>query len=175
MDLYWSYKYNGIILNTDDSKTFYITKDNYFLFQLFDELYNDIKEFNIYHEDEFHTKEKAQELNQRLIKSDTYQHNLLFNNNKIEWHCDDCIYEEASMFVIEKMKDSYKLTFKKGKNDDFLSYVVRIRNSGSRYKPFNIPFMKMYQQLCLYEPNYHQIHIEEYLYQKRLIKRKETI
>lgn len=175
LDLYWQYRYSDNISDNEDSKSFFITKENYFLFQLFDELYNDIKNYNIYKEDNFNTKREAKRLNNSLIKFDSYQHDLLFHDNKIEWHCDDCIYEEASMFIIEKIEEAYKLTFKKGKNDEFLSYAVRIRNSGSRYKPFNAPFMRMYQQLCSYEPDYHQIHMKEVLYQKKRVKKKETI
>lgn len=174
-DLYWIYCYNGDILKMADCKSFLITKENMFLFQLFDALYQDIKNYNIYKENEFNTKEDIERLNKAFIKYDSYQHDLLFRDNKIEWHCDDCIYEKASVFVIEKLAEAYQLTFKKGINDGVLSYGVRIRNSRSRYYPFNVPFMKMYQQLCLYDPMYHQIHMEEYLYQKRLVKRKETI
>ena len=45
----------------------------------------------------------------------------------------------------------------------FSSYCVRLRNSGSRYDPFNILFMNMYYKLCVYEPDYHQVHMEELL------------
>lgn len=153
LDLYWNYQYNGNILDCDDSKYFIITKENYFLYNLFDKLYNDIKNY----------------------QTDTYSYDLLFHDNKVEWRSDDCFYEEASRFVIEPMDRAYKLTFKIGLVDNFLTYSVRIRNSGSRYNPFNMFFMDMYNQLCEYELNYHQIHMEEYLYQKKLIKKKETI
>jgi hypothetical protein len=48
--------------------------------------------------------------------------------------------------------------------------TIRFRNSGSTYDPFNIVFMKMYQRLQEYNPDYHQIHIEETIYQKTLKK-----
>ena len=83
--------------------------------------------------------------------------------------------DEASRFVLAPNDDYYILTFYKSKNYLFQSYGVRIRNSGSRYNHFNVPFMRMYHRLCEYdyESNYHQIHMEEYLYQKKLIKKKE--
>lgn len=175
LDLYWKYQYKGRILTCDDSKSFFITKENFFLFQLFDKLYNKIKHYNIYKGNEFRTTGQLEDLRQSLIDFDPYQYDLLFHDDKIEWHCDDCIYEEASVFIIEKVDDFYKLTFKKGMVENFLTYAVRIRNSGSRYNPFNIAFMNMYNQLCEYETDYHQIHMEEYLYQKKLIRKKETI
>ena len=48
--------------------------------------------------------------------------------------------------------------------------VVRFRNSGSSYDPFNIPFMKFFNKLQEYDPEYHQIHIEEVILQKKLTK-----
>ena len=51
-----------------------------------------------------------------------------------------------------------------------MSYSVRISNSGSRYGYFNIPFMNMYTKLCEYNPDYHQIHMEEYLYNEKVKK-----
>lgn len=175
LDLYWRCRYTGSILKCADSKSFLITKENYFLFQLFEALYHNIKDYNIYHDYDFTVEEICQDSNQELIRYHSYQHDLLFKDGKIEWHCDESSYEESSIFKIEPEQDSYKLTFKKGKVDDFFTFAIRIRNSGSRYQPFNVSFMEMYQQLCEYDPSYHQIHMEEYLYQKKLIKKKETI
>ena len=51
---------------------------------------------------------------------------------------------------------------------------IRIRNARSRYKPFNALMMDFFNNLQKYDPDYHQIHIEEYLYkqekQKKLMK-----
>ena len=52
------------------------------------------------------------------------------------------------------------------------SVSIRFRNSGSRYNPFNIIFMKMFNKLQEYNPEYHQIHIEELEYQKKLTLKK---
>lgn len=179
LDLHWEYHYKDDISKIGDSKSFLITKEKFFLFQLFDDLYHDIKDYHIYKEDEFYTKQDVERFNKSIMKFDAYPYDLLFHDDKIEWHCDDCIYEEASMFMIEKLDEAYLLTFKKGIKDGMLSYSVRIRNSGSRYHPFNIPFMRMYQQLCSYDferdADFHQIHMEEYLYQKKRIKKKEII
>ena len=48
-----------------------------------------------------------------------------------------------------------------------ITYSIRFRNSGSRYEPFNICFMQMYNELKNYDSNCHQIHIEEYLYKQK--------
>lgn len=159
LDLYWSYKYNGSILKESESHSFKITKENYFLYQLIDELYNDIKNNNIFSEN-FSSYS--------LVDSSK---NGLFVNDTITWYSDECIYEEASKLFIKKDNEDYEITFYKSK-EEFISYSVRISNSGSRYGHFNIPFMKMYNKLNEYDPNYHQIHMEEYLYKEKIKKLK---
>ena len=132
-DLYWSYLYQGSIDKVPDHASFRITKENYFIYSLFDEI---------------------------KLYSDDFA--FIYN---------------ASNFTIKKFKDIFIVTFTKSKTEEFNScyfptYSVRIRNSGSRYEPFNIPFMSMYEKLKQCSNDYHQIHIEEYLYQKRRVKRK---
>ena len=62
-----------------------------------------------------------------------------------------------------------------GYDEDFHSptYIpIRFRNSGSSYDPFNIVFMKMYNEMKNIDDINdigHQIHIEEYLYNKEKI------
>ena len=53
----------------------------------------------------------------------------------------------------------------------FMTFSVRISNSGSRHNPYNILFMDMYNKLKEYEPNSHQIHLEEYLYNQKTLKK----
>ena len=80
-----------------------------------------------------------------------------------------------SRFIIEKIdEDTFKLTFKKGIYSEvpIQTFSIRISNSGSRYEPFNTVFMSMYKKLKEYDFNNHQIHIEEYLYNKKKIKQR---
>ena len=80
----------------------------------------------------------------------------------------------ASRLVIEKENEKFKITFIKSKKDYeglFRTYAVRFRNSGSRYKPFNASFMYMYNSLKEYNPEYQQIHMEEYLYNQKVLKK----
>ena len=148
LDLYWRYINKKYILNEPEEKEFYITKENYFLYSLFEELYNNIKNNN---------------------------QNDLFKNNKIDWYSDDFVYENASRLLIEKVNEYFKVTFIKSKKeyDDgiLMTYSVRISNSGSRYNPQNIEFMNMYDKLKEYENNEHQVHVEEILFQQKLLKK----
>ena len=52
------------------------------------------------------------------------------------------------------------------------SISIRFRNSGSLYDPFNMIFMRMFNKLQNYDPEYHQIHFEEINYAKKLSLKK---
>ncbi len=103
----------------------------------------------------------------------------LIKNNIITWLSDDFSSEIAPYFTITKVNDYYVFEFfnnslnNASKNDlDYFflkimqlknNHSVRIRNSGSSYEPFNVCFMKLYQELItLSQLDYEQIGIEEY-------------
>lgn len=171
-DLYWTiHSKNRSIENDPKKDCFYITKENYKLFHLFNKLYDDIKEINIY--DDFkEDKSKYRKYNQS-------NYNELFDgkNKTITWYSDETAHDVANYLVIKKEKDAFKLDFniqepKENYSRDFnsLYYIpIRICNSGSRYYPFNIPFMNMYNALVEFDDekvNGHQICMEEYLYER---------
>jgi len=93
----------------------------------------------------------------------------------------ELIFDEETLLISEITSDNFESYIYK-ENDKFrLEFIlqnkkmshyidVRIRNSGSRYIPFNQVFMKLYNSLQEYDSDYHQIHIEEYMYQKTLKK-----
>jgi hypothetical protein len=184
LDLYWSNIYSGNLLEAPNSKSFTITKENYYLYSLFDELYENIKNCNVFtlneidisfcedYEEIEAKRLKEESLNNDLKESEKYNPDRLFCDGIIEWHCDDFSYEESSIVKIKKEEDTYIVIFEKSKEVNmYLTYSVRFRNSGSRYAPFNSVFMRMYNKLIDYDPEYHQTHIEEYLYQKKLTKK----
>ena len=112
------------------------------------------------------------------ITSDKYyecKNNELFKDGKIDWYSDEFYEEIASRLLIEEDDDRFKVTFiksKMGYDYTFTTYSIRFRNSGSRYNPFNVCFMNMYNALGEYNSDYHQIHIEEYLYNKKKVLKK---
>ena len=164
LDLYWFYRPKENIDNWPLLKTFNITKENYFLFKVLDELYTRIKEQKPYSTIEYNP-------NNYSLKD--YAHEMLFQNNIIKWYSDDAPLEEASCVEVKRLEDVYSITFYQGKEEyNFPTFTVRFRNSGSRYKPYNAVFMNMYNCLGEYDFNYHQIHIEEYLYNQKLQRTK---
>lgn len=170
---------------------FYITKENMLIYNLFDELYNNFKTAEIFHIDEFQLQscnskeeikekyEQAKQWNQELKQSSIYK--KVFNNKTIPWISDDSVSFDivsADALRITKEDNQYKLKFTYYENQFPHVRSIRIRNSGSRYDPFNIIMMKFFNKLQEYNPEYHQIHIEECLYnknqEKQLIKIKKV-
>ena len=169
-DLYWTIKSNKRTIENDSkTDTFIITKENYELYNLFDNLYNDIKEINLF-EDFEEDKDKY-----RLYNHSNYQELFDEENKTITWYSDETAHEVANYLKIVKAKDHFVIVFNiqeyiEGYVRDFASlyYIpIRFSNSGSRYDPFNIIFMRMYEKLKKINDvnDYgHQIHMEEYLY-----------
>lgn len=145
---------------------FDITKEDYSVFEPFDSLYNDIINGNVFDE---------KRLN-RNIKDNYVYRNLVDKDNNITWISDNGPREVEDRLIISKLEDTYRLTFIR--NDKELdcgfkspySIVVRFRNSGSWYDPFNVLFMKLFHKLQELDINYHQYHIEEYIYTRKLKK-----
>lgn len=176
-DLYWS-------LNTDNisNNSITITKENYRLYCLFYQLFKDIDEINIF-DDEFY-KDRIDDKD-RYRKYNCSNYNELYNleNNTITWYSDETAHEVSNILKIKKDEETFRIEFYiqpyiDGYDKDFHSdnYIpIRFRNSGSSYEPFNIVFMRMYNNMKEIDDvnDYgHQIHIEEYLYNKvkKLIK-----
>ena len=175
LDLYWYYWPEENYKDWPLAKTFTISKENYFIYQKLDELYKNIKEQKPYQ-----SKDENSSIvfdSSKLINDSPksqYSYKNLFQNDIIKWYSDDAPLEEASMLEIKSQEDKYIITFHQGKEDfGFPTYAIRFRNSGSRYEPYNFAFMNMYNSLSEYDANYHQIHIEEYLYNKKLKKKKK--
>ena len=160
-DLYWRYLSGINVLDDKEKQELTITKENYFIYKLFYNLYESIKNNKVYYDEENYLEVRERE-------------NNLFKDNKIEWYSDELPIEIASKLTITKEEESFKVIFEKSKKSQdgiFIIYTIRFRNSGSRYNPFNINFMQMYNSLKEYDPNNHQIHIEEYLYKQNKLKK----
>lgn len=180
-DLYWCLydKDDDDIEFSEKCKSFkfYITKEHYEIYEMFNELYNNIKNCKVFEVDEWdllncETEEEVQnkydqikQMNEDLKLFSNYY--LLFHDNIISWHSDDTSYEKANSVDIIKHENQFVLDFNfKEENDIFIGNAIRFRNSGSMYTPFNMVFMNMFKKLQNYDLEYHQTHIEEYIYQK---------
>lgn len=159
-DLCWTifYKENEEVKN---KIKFEITKENYYIYNLIDSLYNNIKNYKIadwYNENELKTNYKDNDIK-------------LYNKGKVSWHCDSFQYNKGNILNIYPSKEKYIIEFENVRKVFYDMCSVTISNSGSRYNPFNILFMNMFLELQKYNPEEHQIHIEEYIYNKKKIKK----
>lgn len=150
------------------SKYFDITKENYEVFKLLEMLYNDIITGNLFDEELKYDKDYTK----------SYEYSILVDKDKnINWISDDDSIDLAdSVKIIKIDNDTYRLAFYRNGKSELVGlkhpyYIsVRFRNSGSRYNLFNCVFMRMYNKLQEIDPDYHQIHMEEIKYLKKVKK-----
>jgi hypothetical protein len=197
-DLYW-------IINNKDCKnydgtnleTFTITQENYQLYNLFQILYSDIENINIYDNKEvpsyidtyqdYHDYLKELELEKiGYRKNNNANYHELFNPKEktITWYSDETGHDVANILKIKKNAETFSLTFSsqpyidgyERETNPLGTISIRFRNSGSTYEPFNIAFMKMFHGLENLDDinDYgHQYHIGEYLHMnKQMTKTK---
>lgn len=164
----------------------YITKENMVIYNLFSDLFEafanaevfKVSEYDLLHganEEELY--QQVEKRNKELKESSIY--NQVFHDNIITWISDDSLsfdYKSAEAMQIIKMDDCFKIKFTFYGDDYPYVRSIRIRNARSRYKPFNMIMMDLYNSLQEYDPNYHQVHIEEWLYEfektRKLNKRR---
>ena len=174
----------------ENANEFVITKEDYQIYELFLKLYETIISADVFNQSSFnyYITEFLGHFDNEFISYEDYLKKTkkslefkrkqnyyadLVNNGKIVWKCDDYPHDIGPSFKISKCTDIIKITFDKGdteKQDLFHPKnrtTVRIRTSGSAYNYFYIPFMMLFKELkelVLID----QIHIEEYLYTKKL-------
>ena len=137
LDLYFS------LTNFGDDATFIIGKDNYQVYELFDTLYNDVINGNVFEpmsekdidylieecewfETDYHEalkkKLKYEEERRDEFKEEAKYLGLV-KDNKIKWCSDDYSLDIAPFVVIEKLDNIFKLTFGKPKVERELDYL----------------------------------------------------
>lgn len=144
----------------------------------------DVDPFTLSKEDEIsltnhYRQETADKMNQKIRLSQAYQ--TLTQNNAITWHSDDEQIEKADIVRITETEEGILLEFTRPNLDSKKerqhlpgTIAIRFSNSGSRYGALAHVFNRMYNNLTEYEPDFHQIHLEELEYQKRLeLKKKD--
>ncbi|MBR1416430.1 MAG: hypothetical protein IJ572_01260 [Bacilli bacterium] len=134
-NIYWFSSFNPN--KNSYEKIFTITREYELIYDLIDKLYKDIKDCNIFLNDE---------KNGYIKKIDKYSKTPLFNNGIIDYHSDDGSYEKVSSLKIYKENNDYKVVFTKGYHK-FIEYYIKINKSSKRYRYFYLVFLKMYQSL----------------------------
>lgn len=87
----------------------------------------------------------SQLYNEELKNRDVY--NRLVQDSAIIWYSDNIYDEKANKLRIEKKDDKIILNFIDNPDDPTFGFGIRICNSGSKYDPFNVCFMNLFNQL----------------------------
>ena len=156
-----------VLDNYEQRKDFVVGKDNFEVYEAFDKLYDKISKGLLYN---FKMSRTPSDLG-------------LMQGDKIVWKSDDYSEDVAPYFSIEKGENAYVVSFNKPEPQReldfderlFLDYPgcsVRLRNSGSRYEPFNIDFMYLFRALKEINPDVHQIDVEEVIIDQEVAKGK---
>ncbi len=93
----------------------------------------------------------TQKRNEKLKTKQVYK--KLVHNDTIIWHSDNIYDESANILQIEGNRKEINLTFIDNPDDPSFGFGIRICNSGSKYDPFNICFMNLFNQLQLLDKN----------------------
>ena len=122
LDLYMQLMSPNLKENELGSDTFEITKENYQIYSLFNELYRDIEMCNVYNVDELdlmfcETEEEIQKLYESKNKINEHEKNSeryknIFDGQSIIWYSDEYIHEKTDILKITKEEDKYILEFK---------------------------------------------------------------
>ena len=128
------------------SATFAIDHDQE-LYKYFESLVDNIINCNIFDAGN-NEPEKCnieEQMNESLKIKSVY--NLLIQDSIITWYSDNIYDEKANKLRIEKKDNKIILTFIDNPDDPTFGFVIRICNSGSKYEPFNLCFMNLFNQL----------------------------
>ena len=185
-DLYWSIYFK----DSGDKHEIIITKEKINIYKTFEELFTDMKDINIFTEDDpfwltgkerkkYIAEERKRHLEEkercRLYGEHNYFELYDKDNEIITWYSDETNWKVANILKIKKEDDSFRVVFSiqphiDGYDEDMNSenYIsIRFRNSGSRYQPFNVVFMNMFNKLR----NLELVDEDEYTTPKKKVKK----
>ena len=112
LDLYW-YLYDSKNNYENPKMNFVVTKENFYIWNLFDQLYNSVANYwdDVYKNSLFRAYFGDQEYFERytelLRKHDESNTQRLMKDGVIEWHHDDHPYDEANIMRMYKDGDNY--------------------------------------------------------------------
>ena len=139
--------------NGNDSIYFDINEEDLDIYRIFDETYCDIIEGNVF-------------MRGDNVNTPKY-HELVDENQNINWISDDESIDTADILRISKIGDTYRLRLTRNHKafdsdiKDSSELAVKISNQTSRYNPFNFIFMRVYSELQKIGHNYNQLRYEE--------------
>lgn len=140
-DIFGDYTYDEKGARTSG---FFIAKDSDIYYH-FDNLFNDILNYQVYDEIDPEFFESNVDLNKELKDSDA--NSSLIKDGNIEWYSDAIYDERANLMIIKRTDEGIVFSFFDNPGDPAFGFGIRISNSGSKYEPFNLCFMKLFNTL----------------------------
>lgn len=140
-DIFGSFNYNEGIRTSS-----FCINSNTYIYSYFNEFFNDVLNCKIYNNNDLEPFQTCTniELNRKLKIEDA--NSKLVKNGVIEWYSDSIYDEKANLLKIEKDNDKIIFTFFDNPDDPVFGFGIRICNFGSKYDPFNICFMNLYNK-----------------------------
>ena len=152
-DLYWNIV-NKADFDSDD-ESFIISKNDGPIYDLFQKLYFNLSNHEIFHsnkkEEAFCNRKFLQKrnkkYNEKLLEHPYF--NDLCNGKYIKWHSDNEPFITGNRLIMtfDSIEDKVIINIKRiSREYDFLN--VCFTHSGSRYSPFDLAFYENYRELC---------------------------
>ncbi|HPF83696.1 MAG TPA: hypothetical protein PLV83_06015 [Bacilli bacterium] len=144
-----------------------ITKDDYLIYKIVEKLYNNIVNMEVY-------KERMIEFSSYKYIIDCYKKDLtnIYDGKSIIWKSDAPIEDNTKLYnylTITKEKDEYDLIFTSDMSKK--NIVIEFNTDRSRYHAFVWEFYQLLNDLENITEPFRQIEMDEYLNNKKLIKK----
>ena len=125
---------------------FCINKDSD-AYSYFDNLFHNILDYKVYDDNDskFFSFNDEKNLNKRL--QETNANSKLLKNGNIEWYSDSIYDEKANLLRIARTDEGIVFSFFDNPEDPTFGFGIRICNSGSKYEPFNLCFMRLFNEI----------------------------
>lgn len=151
-DLYWVLFTRDI--NSNDEYDFNIGIQNYKLYSIIDQIYNDFKDGTIFHEKEI---DKDLKYNSVVLNRNQYIREKVHeiynaNTEDLYWDSDDDLKERANCIRIIKEKNKYVIRF----CDLIHGNLIRVcfKKNRSYYGPCSLPFFRAYDAMNKIKDDY---------------------
>ena len=139
----------------ENHSSFIIDNESEYIYRLFNQLYSEVEEANIYNN------------GSSIGYNNMSNYNKLFKNKVITWYSDD---ENNNVLMISKLDDCYLLDFYGlSYRENKKNINVNFKGKDSRYEPFNIIFMRLFNKLNRLDSNL--VNIKNNSNEKKLIKK----
>ena len=149
-----------------DYTNFTISKENESVYAIFERLYSQIMSYD-------HDKARTHySLSDEAEFNNSISRLMITSNNRVNWVSDDDEFTKGDLLTIVKTPEDEIILefFHQVTNEPFIYkpglFDIGIKRKDSRLDPFNKLFYEMYLELQQYNPEFHQIHIEELNYRK---------